>query len=71
MASRKIEELDIEDLSLIERLLSKEFNRQSEHERSFRTKNNWFPGDDQLRLTRLRDAVRSQRKFKQLTQDKW
>jgi len=66
-----MEELDIEDLSLIEKLLSKEFNRQSEQERVFKTKNNWFPGDDQLRLARLRDAVRSQRKFKQLTQDKW
>ena len=71
MASRKLEELDIEDLSLIEKLLSKEFKRQSEYERSFKTKNHWFPGDEQSRLTRVRDAVRSQRKLKQLTKDKW
>ena len=55
MASKKIEELDIEDLSFIETLLNDEFNRR----------------DDQIRLTRLRDAIRSQLKFKQLTREKW
>ena len=70
MVSRKMQELSNEDLDYLDQLLHKEFSKQcndSTQWRSTHHQNN--PYDNTKQLTRLMDAVRSQKKL--LTMPKW
>ena len=71
MASKKIEELSEEDLSTLEKILSKEFLKQSEYSKSFMTKHGWSPGDQSKQIIRIRDAVRSEKSYKKTKSLKW
>lgn len=71
MASKKMEELSEEDLSILEKILSKEFRTQTEYSKSFMTKHGWSPGDQSQQIIRLRDAVRSERTYKHTRSIKW
>lgn len=71
MASRKLEQLSEEDLSYVEKLLGKEFAKAADTARSFETKHHYKPYDETKRISRIMDAIRSEKQFKKTTSIKW
>ena len=69
MTSKKIDALSDADLNFLEKLLSKEFSKQCEYTSQFKSKNQYVPGDDTKQISRLLDAVRSQKKINNMP--KW
>ena len=70
MVSRQIQNLSIEDLTYLEKLLGKEFATINERKQQFKTKNGWCPEEaNSKKVLRLMNAIRSQKKL--LTIDKW
>ena len=67
--SKKISELTDSDLNFLEKLLSKEFSKQSEYSSQFKSKNRYNPSDNTQQISRLLDAVRTQKKMNNMP--KW
>lgn len=63
MVSSKINELTEEDLNYLETVLNREFRKQVDYVTAFKSKNHYDPGDNTKKLSKLLDAVRSQRKL--------
>lgn len=70
MVTSKIANLSEADLDYLDRLLQKEFSRQTNKATQWRSKNKYpDPSDNTKKISRLMDAVRSQKKL--LTMVKW
>lgn len=63
MVSSKINALTEDDLNYLEMVLNREFKKQVEYVTVFKSKNHYDCGDNTKKLSRLLDAVRSQRKL--------
>lgn len=71
MASRKLEELSEDDLSYIERILGQEFSRQHERNSSWKAKNRYDQPTDTKKISRIMDAIRSEKSYKRNMSIKW
>lgn len=71
MACRKFESLSNNDLDYVEQLLSKEFSRQCEYHSIFKSKNHYTGPSDTQVIGRVIDAIRSEKKYRQTTSEKW
>jgi hypothetical protein len=71
MACRKFESLSTNDLDYVEQLLSKEFSKQCEYQSTFKSKNHYTGPNDTQVIGRVMDAIRSEKKYRQTTSEKW
>lgn len=72
MASRKIEELTEDDLNFVEKLLGKEFSKQSEESARFKSKNHYERDSSDLRkISKILDAIRSEKYYRNKINIKW
>ena len=72
MASRKLEELSEEDLSFIEKILGQEFSRQNERISTWKANNHYeHPTHETKKITRIMDAIRSEKSYKRNISIKW
>lgn len=72
MASRKLEELSEEDLTYIEKILGKEFSRQNNHNSTWKAKNGYeCTSDDTRKISKIMDAIRSEKHYKRQISIKW
>ena len=70
MVSKSIENLSLEDLTYLDKLLHKEFSQQCSNSTQWRSKNGYNdPNDKTNTLRKLMEAVQSQKKI--LTMPKW
>ena len=70
MVSKKIENLTLEDLNYLDKLLHTEFSHQIEKSGTWKSKHKYDdPCDETIRLRKIMDAVRSQKNV--LTMPKW
>lgn len=70
MVTSKIAQLTEADLQYLDKLLHKEFSKQTNDSKKWRSKNGYdYPCDDTEKLRKLIDAVQSQKKL--LTMPKW
>ena len=72
MASRKLEDLSEDDWNIIEQLVGKEFARQTDYNSQFKAKNQYIvPPDKTRQLSRIMDAVRSEKSYRKTYSIKW
>lgn len=73
MASKKIEELTEDDWRFVENLLGKEFSRQNEYASTFKAKNQYSPNNNTeiRKISRIMDAIRSEKSYRKTTNVKW
>lgn len=72
MASRKLEELTEDDLSYIEKLLGQEFSKQQDRRSRWRAKNNYdIPMTETRKISKIMDAIRSEKIYKKNISIKW
>ena len=70
MVSKKIQELSDDDLSYIEKLLSEQFAKELEADKTWVQKNHYHrPGEKKNKIIRIMNAVRSQRNITRM--EKW
>ena len=69
MVSNKIENLTNEDLDYLDKILQKELRRQQSESEVFKAKNGYTGGTGTNRISKLRDAFRSQKNLKNMP--KW
>ena len=70
MVSKKIQELSDDDLSYIEKLLSEQFAKELEADKTWVQKNRYHrPGEKKSKIIRIMNAVRSQRNITRM--EKW
>ena len=70
MVTSKIAQLTENDLDYLDKLLHKEFSRQTDKATTWRSKNRYEdPTDNTQKLSKIMEAVRSQRKL--ITMPKW
>ena len=71
MASRKIEDLTDEDWSFVEQLLGKEFSKQMDYNSQFKAKNQYYPNINTRQISKIMDAVRSEKTYRKTASVKW
>lgn len=72
MASKKIEELTVDDWNFVEGLLGKEFTKQNEYDSTFKSKNKYTPTHSKAqRISKIMDAIRSEKSYRKTTSVKW
>ena len=71
MASRKIEDLTDEDWSFVEQLLGKEFSKQMDYNSQFKAKNQYSPNTNTRQISKIMDAVRSEKSYRKTYSVKW
>lgn len=71
MASRKIEDLTDEDWSFVEQLLGKEFSKQMDYNSQFKAKNQYYPNTNTRQISKIMDAVRSEKTYRKTASLKW
>ena len=69
MVSNKVENLTNEDLDYLDKILQKELRRQQSESEVFKAKNGYAGGTATNRISKLRDAFRSQKNLKNMP--KW
>ena len=72
MVSKKFEHLGEEDLNFLDEILKKESTRQENYNSTFKTKNKYSVGSEKTkRISKLRDAIRSQKNLVKTMNQDW
>lgn len=72
MACKKMEELSDTDLDYIEDVFKKEFTKQNEYNIAFKSKNSYTRSNEQTqKITRIMDAIRSEKVHRRRISEKW
>lgn len=71
MACNKIENLTVQDLEYLEKVLGKEFSKQNEYISVFKSKNSYEPVSDTRTISKLMDAIRSEKDYRYKRSIKW